>query len=57
MEPIATNKPKANGKALLPILVFLVLYLGIGIFFEYIHPIDGQMVDHRHGTGPETNLR
>ena len=43
MEPIATNKPKANGKALLPILVFLVLYLGIGIFFEYIHPIDGQM--------------
>ena len=43
MEPNATNKPKANGKALLPILVFLVLYLGIGIFFEYIHPIDGQM--------------
>ena len=43
MEPIATNKPKANGKALLPILVFLILYLGIGIFFEYIHPIDGQM--------------
>ena len=43
MEPVTTNKPKANGKALLPILVFLVLYLGIGIFFEYIHPIDGQM--------------
>ncbi len=43
MEPNATNKPKPNGKALLPILVFLVLYLGIGIFFEYIHPIDGQM--------------
>lgn len=35
--------PKPNAKALLPILVFLVLYLGIGIFFEYIHPIKGQM--------------
>ena len=43
MEPNTTNKPKANGKALLPILVFLVLYLGIGIFFEYIRPIEGQM--------------
>ncbi len=42
MEPI-NNKPKANGKALLPILVFLVLYLGIGIFYEYIRPMEGQM--------------
>ena len=27
---------KANVKALLPILVFLVLYLGLGILFEYV---------------------
>lgn len=27
---------KGNGKALLPILVFVVLYLGFGILFEYI---------------------
>ncbi len=42
MEPV-TQKPGARASALLPILVFLLLYLGIGIFFEYIHPIDGQM--------------
>ena len=36
-----TNKPKAS--ALLPILVFLVLYLGSGIYFEYINPVDGGM--------------
>ena len=42
MEPV-TKKPQARASALLPILIFLVLYLGIGIFFEYIHPIDGQM--------------
>ena len=29
-------KPKANVRALLPVLVFLVLYLGLGILFEYI---------------------
>ncbi len=29
-------KPKANPRALLPVLVFLVLYLGLGILFEYI---------------------
>ena len=34
---------KANGKALLPILVFLVLYLGSGIYFEYINPVEGGM--------------
>ena len=28
-----------NGRALLPIAVFLVLYLGTGIYFEYIRPI------------------
>ena len=27
---------KANYKALLPIGVFLVLYLGLGILFEYV---------------------
>ncbi len=37
------NTPKPNAKALLPILVFLILYLGVGIYFEYIHPISGQM--------------
>ena len=29
-------KPKENPRALLPVLVFLVLYLGLGILFEYI---------------------
>jgi len=29
-------KPKANSRALLPVLVFLVLYLGMGILFEYV---------------------
>ena len=33
----------SNPKALLPILLFLVVYLGNGIFFEYIHPTEGQM--------------
>lgn len=27
---------KANPAALLPILVFLVLYLGLGLVFEYV---------------------
>ena len=36
-----TKKP--NPGALLPIAVFLVLYLGTGIYFEYIHPVEGQM--------------
>jgi len=34
---------KPNGWALLPIVVFLVLYLGSGIYFEYIAPTEGQM--------------
>ncbi len=37
------NERKPNAKALLPILVFLVLYLGCGIYFEYINPTEGQM--------------
>ncbi len=36
-------KPAANGRALLPIAIFLVLYLGNGIFFEYIRPVEGEM--------------
>ena len=35
--------PAANGWALLPILIFLVVYLGNGIFFECIRPIEGAM--------------
>ena len=27
---------KSNGAALIPIYVFLVLYLGLGILFEYV---------------------
>ncbi len=34
---------RPNAKALLPILVFLVIYLGSGIYFEYINPQEGQM--------------
>lgn len=37
------DKKQANGKALLPILVFLVLYLGSGIYYEYINPPEGGM--------------
>ena len=36
-------KEKGNPAALIPILIFLVLYLGNGIYFEYIHPTEGQM--------------
>lgn len=42
MEQI-TERPKARAIALLPILVFLVLYLGAGIWYEYIAPVEGQM--------------
>ena len=37
------NSEKPSGRALLPIIIFLLLYLGNGIYFEYIHPIEGQM--------------
>ena len=37
------NERKPNAKALLPILVFLVIYLASGIYFEYIHPVEGRM--------------
>ena len=39
----AGGKPAPNGKALLPILIFLVIYLGNGVFFEYINHEEGQM--------------
>ncbi|MDD5823707.1 MAG: Na+/H+ antiporter NhaC family protein [Firmicutes bacterium] len=34
------EKKKANAKALLPIGVFVVLYLGLGIIFEYVMKIE-----------------
>lgn len=34
---------KANVRALIPILVFLLLYLGTGIYYEYIKPVEGGM--------------
>ena len=37
------QKVKASLGALFPIAVFLILYLGNGIYFEYINPLDGQM--------------
>ena len=37
------NPEEPNAKALLPIVVFLILYLGSGIYFEYISPIEGKM--------------
>ena len=37
------KKVLPNPKALIPIGIFLVLYLGNGIFFEYIKPVEGQM--------------
>lgn len=37
------NERRPNAAALLPILVFLVIYLGNGIYFEYISPAPGGM--------------
>lgn len=39
----ASGRQEPNPRALLPILVFLVLYIGSGIYYEYIHPIQGEM--------------
>ena len=36
-------KKESNAAALLPIVVFLIFYLGSGIYFEYIHPVEGGM--------------
>lgn len=38
-----TNQKKPNGLALLPMLVFLVVYLGSGIYYEYIAPTEDGM--------------
>ena len=38
---------KGNFKALLPIGVFLVLYLGLGIVFEYVMKIQRRSEDQR----------
>jgi len=38
-----SGKTEANAKALLPILVFLIMYLGNGILFEYVIPQEGGM--------------
>ena len=37
------DKKQPNGLALLPIIVFLVVYLGSGIYYEYINPVEGGM--------------
>lgn len=37
------EKKKPNGLALLPIIIFLVVYLGSGIYYEYINPVEGGM--------------
>ncbi len=37
------RQKKANWSALVPILVFLILYLGTGIWYEYVKPVEGQM--------------
>ena len=42
-DPIETRELKPNALALLPIVIFLVIYLGNGIYFEYIQPIEGRM--------------
>jgi len=40
---IAMNERKPSVLALLPIVVFLVIYLASGIYFEYIDPVEGGM--------------
>ncbi len=42
-EKTYVTKPDPNGRALIPIIVFLLLYLGTGIYFEFIHPLEDQM--------------
>ena len=34
-------KPKKGLAALLPILVFLIIYIGVGVYYEYIRPQEG----------------
>lgn len=42
-EDILNTKVKPSFAAILPILVFLVIYLGNGLYFEYVSPIEGKM--------------
>ena len=35
-ERVFMEKKKANGFALIPIIVFLLLYVGSGIYFQYV---------------------
>ncbi len=37
------TKKKSNGIALLPMIIFLTVYLGSGIYYEYIAPIEDGM--------------
>ncbi|MBQ3471959.1 MAG: Na+/H+ antiporter NhaC family protein, partial [Clostridia bacterium] len=37
------DNKKRNVMALLPIFVFLALYIGAGVYFEYISPVQGKM--------------
>ena len=39
----ALPRPKPNPIALAPMIVFLILYLGTGVYYEYINPVDGEM--------------
>lgn len=41
---------KSNPKALMPIGVFLVLYLGLGIVFEYVMKIPMGILQHSNCT-------
>ena len=45
---VTMNAPKPNAKALLPIAIFLLIYLGNGIYFEYIHPVPDPSVHQHH---------
>ena len=40
---LENGRPEPNITALLPILIFLIIYLGSGLYYEYIHPIEGKM--------------
>lgn len=37
------NRKEPRGVALLPIIIFLIVYLGSGIYYEYINPPEGGM--------------
>ena len=41
--PVENNGPRPNAAVLLPMVVLLVFYLGNGIWFQYIRPVEGGM--------------